>query len=101
MPNRSKTKCPLTRTRHPEPDRGTGEWIVWAAWADRVSFEYIYEQTGLTESDVIKAMRRLQTPKTFRRWRKRMARKTTKHRYRFIRQRRSGRHAMTDDDSWD
>ena len=88
MPKRSKTKAPDTRTYHPEPARDTTEWVIWAAWADRVSFEYIHEQTGLTEADVIKLMRTHQSPSTFRRWRKRVSERATKHRYRFVRQRR-------------
>ena len=89
MRKRSKTKGPATLTYQPEPKRGSIEWLIWAAWADRVSFEYIHEQTGLTEADVIKLMRTHQSPSTFRRWRKRVSGRRTKHRYRFVRSRHS------------
>ena len=36
----------------------TQDWIVWAAWADRITFEEIEKKTGKTESEVIKIMRR-------------------------------------------
>ncbi len=88
MPKRTKTGGPETHTHHPEPEQNDLEWVIWAAWADRISFEYIYEQVGLTESDVIQLMRKHQKPSTFRRWRRRVADRTTKHRYRFIRNRR-------------
>ena len=87
MPNRSKTKIPQTLTYHPEPERDSVDWVIWAAWADRVSFEYIQEQTGLAEADVIKLMRRHQSPSTFRRWRARVSSRMTKHRSRFVRRR--------------
>ena len=34
-------------------------WVIWAAWADRITFEEIKEKTGnKSESDVIKIMRK-------------------------------------------
>ena len=77
---RRKGDRPETRTRQPEPRRGSVDWVVWAAWADRVSFEDIEEQTGLTEADVIKVMRKELSPTGFRRWRARVGARTTKHR---------------------
>ena len=74
---------PETRTYHPEPDRDDPEWLVWAAWADRVTFEEIESVTGLSESQVIREMRKLLKEKTFRRWRRRVADRATKHRKRF------------------
>ena len=91
MTKRSKTKAPKTFTQHPEPDRGSVEWVIWAAWADRISFEFIEAETGLREADVIDIMRRHQSPSTYRRWRKRVADRTTKHRYRFVHRRRESR----------
>ena len=78
-------KYPITRTKNPEPDRDTLEWIVWAAWADRVTFEEIRERTGHTEAQVIKLMRRNLKPNSFRLWRKRVSGKKTKHRKVFVR----------------
>jgi uncharacterized protein (TIGR03643 family) len=60
--------------------------IIRMAWADRCSFEQIRERTGLSESDVIKIMRRELKPGSFRRWRARVSGRVTKHRKRFKRQ---------------
>jgi uncharacterized protein (TIGR03643 family) len=57
--------------------------IIRMAWADRCSFEQIRERTGLSESDVIKIMRRELKPGGFRRWRARVSGRVTKHRKRF------------------
>ncbi len=74
---------PYTRTRRPEPSQGSEDWIIWAAWADRVSFDEIEERTGYREADVIKLMRRELKPSSFRLWRKRVSGRGTKHRARF------------------
>ncbi|NCU53205.1 MAG: TIGR03643 family protein, partial [Candidatus Fonsibacter lacus] len=30
---------PITRTANPEPqDKNSISWIIWAAWADRITF---------------------------------------------------------------
>ena len=57
--------------------------MIWAAWADRVTFEEIKKKTGKSESDVIKIMRKKLKPSSFRLWRKRVKRKTLKHRKKF------------------
>ena len=57
--------------------------IIQMAWADRCSFEQIRERTGLSESSVIKVMRRELKPGSFRRWRARVSGRVTKHRKRF------------------
>lgn len=74
---------PYTRTRRPEPAAGSDDWVIWAAWADRVSFEEIRERTGLDENAVIRIMRRELKPASFRRWRRRVSGQVTKHRRRF------------------
>jgi uncharacterized protein (TIGR03643 family) len=74
---------PFTRTRKPEPDPCSTDWVVWAAWADRVSFDEIHERTGLNEAAVISLMRRELQPSSFRRWRARVSGRGTKHRRRF------------------
>ena len=84
---RSQKDRPYTRVKKPEPPRDTDAWLVWAAWADRVTFEEIQEKTGLTESKFIKRMRTLLGPKDFRRWRKRAQSVSIKHRRRFQLQR--------------
>ncbi|MAC43070.1 MAG: TIGR03643 family protein [Deltaproteobacteria bacterium] len=53
--------------------------IIYLAWQDRITFEEIKKETGLSESDVIKVMRRSLKPSSFRLWRKRVSGRTTKH----------------------
>ncbi len=81
---------PATRKAFPEPLRGSLDWVIWAAWADRITFEEIYQISGHTESAVIRIMRRNLKPGSFRRWRKRANSRSIKHRKKFQRQRESG-----------
>lgn len=74
---------PCTRTKQPEPGRGGEDWVIWAAWADRVSFEEIEECSGYSERAVIQLMRRRLKPASFRRWRARVSGRATKHLRRF------------------
>jgi uncharacterized protein (TIGR03643 family) len=53
--------------------------IIYLAWQDRITFEEIKKETGLSEAEVIKVMRRSLKPSSFRLWRKRVSGKTTKH----------------------
>lgn len=46
--------------------------IIEMAWEDRTTFEAIEFQFGVSESEVIKLMRRNLKPKSFRLWRKRV-----------------------------
>ena len=75
-----KSHRPLTKVKKPEPKPGSPDWVIWAAWADRITFEEIEKKTGKTESDVIKIMRRSLKPSSFRLWRKRVHEKSIKHR---------------------
>ena len=77
---KKKGHRPITRVKNPEPKMDDPDWIVWAAWADRITFEEIKEKTGKSESDVIKIMRRHLKPSSFRLWRKRVNEKSIKHR---------------------
>ena len=80
----SKPKTwPQTRTSNPVPPQGTTDWVIWAAWADRITFEEIEEVSGLTESEVIKLMRRSLKRSSFKRWRARATQQSLKHRRRF------------------
>ena len=54
--------------------------IVEMAWEDRTPFEAIEALYGLSESEVIKVMRREMKPSSFRMWRKRVSGRRTKHR---------------------
>ena len=53
--------------------------VIRMAWEDRTTFEEIERRTGLVEAEVIKVMRRNLKPGSFRRWRKRVSGRTTKH----------------------
>ena len=75
-----KSKFPVTRVKKPEPPKGSDDWIVWAAWADRITFEEIRKISGLNESQVIVHMRKSLKPSSFRRWRKRATSQSLKHR---------------------
>ena len=56
-----KNLRPITKVKNPEPflkKKLSVDWIIWAAWADRITFEEIREKTGKTEHEVIKIMRK-------------------------------------------
>ena len=78
-----KNHRPVTRIKNPEPKAGSPNWVIWAAWADRITFEEIREKSGLRESEVIKLMRNQLKPSSFRLWRKRVKNKSIKHRRKF------------------
>ena len=48
-----KSHRPETRVKNPEPELGSPDWVICAAWADRITFEDIDKKTGKTEADVI------------------------------------------------
>ena len=78
-----KSHRPQTRVKNPEPKIESPDWVIWAAWADRITFEDIKKKTGKSESDVIKIMRRSLKPSSFRLWRKRVNSQSIKHRKKF------------------
>ena len=80
---KKKGHSPITRVKNPEPNVDSSDWVIWAAWADRITFDEIEEKTGKTESEVIKIMRRSIKPSSFRLWRKRVNQKSIKHRKKF------------------
>ena len=80
---KKKSLIPQTKVKNPEPKEKDNNWVIWAAWADRITFEEINKKTGKTESDVIKIMRRALKPSSFRLWRKRVNQKSIKHRKKF------------------
>ncbi len=55
--------------------------IIEMAWEDRTPFEAITFQFGISEQQVIKLMRAEMKPQSFRRWRKRVQGRSTKHQY--------------------
>ncbi len=53
--------------------------IIEMAWEDRTPFEAIQFQFNLKEQETIELMRRELKPQSFKRWRKRMQGRSTKH----------------------
>ena len=77
---KKKGHTPITRVKNPEPNIESPDWVIWAAWADRITFEEIEDKTGKTESEVIKIMRSSLKNKSFKIWRERTKGRKTKHR---------------------
>ncbi|QSZ42148.1 TIGR03643 family protein [Sulfurimonas aquatica] len=53
--------------------------LIEMAWQDRVPFEIIQKQYGLSENQLKKKMRSLISHKAYKRWRKRVQGRATKH----------------------
>ena len=53
--------------------------IIKLAWCDKTSFEKIKRIHGVTESEVIKIMRKNLKPRSFKLWRTRVSARTRKH----------------------
>lgn len=53
--------------------------VIEMAWEDRTPFEAIHRLYGLSESEVIKLMRRSLKDKSFKSWRERVTGRQTKH----------------------
>jgi len=53
--------------------------LIEMAWQDRVPFEIIQKQYGLTENQLKSKMRSLISEKAYKRWRKRVQGRSTKH----------------------
>ena len=71
---------PTTKVKNPEPKNKLSiDWIIWAAWADRITFEDIKKVTGRNESEVIKIMRFNLKASSFKLWRKRVRNKSIKN----------------------
>ena len=93
-----KSHRPITKIKNPEPNQASPDWVIWAAWADRITFEDIKKKTGKTESDVIKIMRRSLKPSSFRLWRKRVNSQSIKHRKKFEYSRKNIRSIIKESD---
>jgi len=77
---RKSFRRPITKTSNPEPqNKKSKDWIIWAAWADRITFEDIKRETGKPESQVIKIMRSSLKSSSFKLWRKRVHTKSIKN----------------------
>lgn len=53
--------------------------LIEMAWQDRTHFDTIKVQLGISENQVKKMMRKLISPKAYKRWRKRVHGRKTKH----------------------
>ena len=93
-----KSHRPETKVKKPEPNTISPDWVIWAAWADRVTFEEINKRTGKTESEVIKIMRRSLKPSSFRLWTKRVNSQSIKHRKKFEYSRKNIRRQIKESD---
>ena len=80
---KKKSFIPQTKVKNPEPKEKDDNWIIWAAWADRITFEEIKEKTGKNESQVIKIMRKNLKASSFKNWRARASQISHKHRKKF------------------
>ena len=68
------------RTTHGDLAPGDRSRVIEMAWEDRTPFDAIEATYGLGERDVIALMRAELKPGSFRRWRRRVCGRTTKHR---------------------
>ena len=93
-----KSRRPITKVKNPEPKVGTRDWVIWAAWADRITFEDIKLKTGLSEGNVIKIMRKSLRPSSFKLWRKRAKGQSIKHRKKFEESRKEIRRKINKND---
>jgi len=81
---------PVNKTKNPEPkDKNSINWVIWAAWSDRISFEEIKKITGKSESEVIKIMRNNLKKSSFLLWRRRVYNQSLKHQKKFRFQRKN------------
>lgn len=53
--------------------------LIEMAWQDRTTFDVIYKQYGITENQLKKKMRELISKNGYKRWRKRVNNRKTKH----------------------
>ncbi len=53
--------------------------LIQMAWQDRTTFDGIKKEFGLSENQVKNLMRELISPQAYRRWRKRVQGRATKH----------------------
>ena len=71
--------------------------IIRMAWEDRTTFDEIEKKTGFKEADVIKLMRGSLKAASFRRWRKRVSGRMTKHAGKFRESRQALKKTTTRD----
>ena len=91
MPQKPQKKLPCDS----EP---TIDEVVELAWRDEVTFDDIFHQTGLIESQVIRIMRNHLKPSSFRMWRKRVTGRKTRHQGQ-LRSKRSSKKPVEDSEN--
>ena len=69
----------MKRIKEIELDERAVNRIIEMAWEDRTPFDAIKLQFGLTEGETIALMRRNLKASSWRRWRKRVQGRSTKH----------------------
>jgi uncharacterized protein (TIGR03643 family) len=62
-----------------DPKSDCIERLIEMAWQDRTPFEAIQREFDLSENEVKKEMKLLMKPSSFKRWRKRVQGRSTKH----------------------
>tara|TARA_B100000902_G_C26582824_1_gene562024 strand:- start:187 stop:480 length:294 start_codon:yes stop_codon:yes gene_type:complete len=93
-----KSHRPVTRVKNSEPNSDSPDWLIWAAWADRITFEEIKKKTGKSETEVIRIMRNSLKPSSFKLWRKRSKNQSIKHRKKFEKSRKEIRRKIKEND---
>ena len=93
-----KSHRPVTRVKNSEPNSDSPDWLIWAAWADRITFEEIKKKTGKSENEVIRIMRNSLKPSSFKLWRKRSKNQSIKHRKKFEKSRKEIRRKIKEND---
>ena len=56
---KKKGHTPITRVKNPEPEVNDPDWIVWAAWADRITFEEIEKNLNILEKKLLVKLKRM------------------------------------------
>lgn len=79
MPEKKRESRQLQRRVESRFQEDDVSRIIEMAWEDRTPFDAINEQYGLSESNVIRLMRRNMKPSSFRMWRERVSNRQTKH----------------------
>ena len=65
------------------PPKGTEDWIIWAAWADRITFEEILRCAVKLNPKLSKLCEEHLNLHSFRKWRARASQVSLKHQKRF------------------
>lgn len=79
MHNYRKQQKRIAKQRNKDFEESDINRLIEMAWQDRTSFDVIYEQYGITENQLKKKMRKLISKNGFKRWRKRVQNRSTKH----------------------